>query len=73
MKIPTVAYPADWNTHGRTAGPIRNSRMLAEGKPDLVLAFTHDLSKSIGTRDMVTKARAAGVRVVVLPEKRENL
>lgn len=65
--IPTVAYPADWKTHGKAAGPIRNAMMLKEGKPDLVLAFTHDLQASRGTRDMVNKARAAGVRVVVLP------
>lgn len=63
----------DWKTHGRAAGPIRNAKMLAEGKPDLVLAFTHDLEASKGTKDMVTRARAAGVRVVVLPAEREML
>lgn len=29
---------ADWSTHGKAAGPIRNARML-EWKPDLVVAF----------------------------------
>lgn len=42
------------------AGPIRNSRMLREGKPDLVLAFPgHG-----GTADMVKQAGEAGVGVM---------
>jgi len=53
---------ADWGTHGDAAGPIRNSRML-EWKPDLVIAFPGE--RSIGTYDMVKKARAAGVETVV--------
>lgn len=32
-------YPADWARDGRAAGPIRNERMLREGKPDMGLAF----------------------------------
>lgn len=52
-------YPADWRTHGRAAGPIRNQRMLDEGKPDLVIAFPGGR----GTADMVRRARAAGVKV----------
>lgn len=32
-------YPADWTRDGKAAGPIRNARMLAEGKPDRGLAF----------------------------------
>jgi len=52
------AFPADWNRHGRSAGPLRNLRMLAE-KPDLVIAFPGGR----GTADMVEKARAAGVNV----------
>jgi hypothetical protein len=30
---------AEWERLGRKAGPIRNQRMLEEGKPDLVVAF----------------------------------
>ena len=57
--IPAHAFPADWRTHGRAAGPIRNARMLAEGKPDVVIAFPG----GPGTADMVAKARRAGVHV----------
>lgn len=53
-------YPADWKAHGRAAGPIRNARMLAEGRPDAVVAFP---SKGPGTRDMVGRAEAAGLKV----------
>lgn len=53
-------YEADWRKHGRRAGPIRNARMLAEGRPDYVLAFPGGR----GTEDMVAKAKAAGVPVL---------
>lgn len=53
-------YPADWDQHGRAAGPIRNQRMIDEGKPDLVIAFPGGR----GTADMVRRARKAGVKVI---------
>lgn len=59
VDIPVAVYPADWATHGRRAGPIRNAQMLAEGRPDAVLAFPGGR----GTADMVRQARAAGVPV----------
>jgi hypothetical protein len=58
--IPVRSYPADWDEHGRSAGPIRNARMLADGRPDLVVAFPG----SVGTNNMVEQARKAGVRVL---------
>jgi hypothetical protein len=33
------AYPARWDLEGRSAGPRRNARMLAFGKPDKAIAF----------------------------------
>lgn len=60
-------YPADWDKHGKAAGPIRNAQMLLEGKPDLVVAF---LDKprvaSRGTNDMITKAENAGVPIIIV-------
>ena len=53
-----VVYAAEWQVHGKAAGPIRNGKMLTE-KPDLVLAFPGGR----GTADMVRQARAAGVAV----------
>lgn len=59
-KIPTDEYLADWRTHGRAAGPIRNQQMLVEGKPEIVFAFPGGR----GTANMVALAKASGVRVV---------
>lgn len=53
-------YEADWESQGTFAGPARNARMLAEGRPDVVIAFPGGR----GTADMVRKARRAGVKVV---------
>lgn len=61
--IDVAHFPADWDRHGRAAGPIRNQQMLDEGRPDAVIAFTRDLRISRGTRDMVTRARRAGLPV----------
>lgn len=52
-------FLADWATHGKAAGPIRNQRMIDEGKPDLVVAFPGGR----GTADMVRRARSAGIPV----------
>lgn len=52
-------FPADWNKHGKAAGPIRNKQMLAEGQPDLVIAFPGGK----GTANMISQAKAAGLRV----------
>jgi hypothetical protein len=58
--VEEIACPADWTAYGRAAGPIRNAAMLADHKPDVVLAFPG----GAGTADMVRQARRAGVRVV---------
>ena len=65
-------FPADWSL-GRKAGPLRNARMLAEGKPERGLAFGALMKpagptkmaglKSTGTGDMVGRLLAAGIPV----------
>lgn len=57
-----TGFPARWSKHGPAAGPIRNSQMLEEFKPDIVVAFPGGK----GTEDMITKARAAGVTVLLV-------
>lgn len=57
-EIKRFVCKADWDAHGRAAGPIRNARML-EWKPDLVVAF----AGGAGTANMVKQAEAAGVPV----------
>lgn len=57
------AFPADWNTHGRSAGHIRNAQMLREGKPDVVIAFPGGR----GTANMIDQSTRAGVPVLRIP------
>ena len=54
---PSVIFTADWAKWGRGAGPLRNQRMLDEGKPTLVVAFPGGK----GTADMCRRAREFGV------------
>jgi len=63
LAITVVEYPARWGELGKAAGPRRNHQMLAEGKPDLIVAFHDHLHTSRGTRDMVERSIAAGVEV----------
>lgn len=58
-KLNVATYNADWKTHGKKAGPIRNALMIAEGRPDFVIAFPG----GAGTADMVRQAEAAGLTV----------
>jgi aspartokinase-like uncharacterized kinase len=62
-RVEYLNYPADWRGHGKSAGPIRNQRMIDDGKPDLVLAFPGGR----GTADMVRRAEEAGVLVTHCP------
>lgn len=58
--IASQCFQADWTKHGKAAGPLRNQKMLDEGKPDLVVAFPG----GNGTADMVRRAKQAGVPVM---------
>lgn len=60
LQVPCHVFPANWKRDGKAAGPIRNQRMLDEGKPDVVVAFPGGK----GTADMVRRARDAGVEVI---------
>lgn len=54
-----LKFPADWKRYGRSAGWKRNQRMLDEGQPSIVVAFPG----GVGTKDMVQRAKKAGVPV----------
>lgn len=51
--IPVEGYPADWDKHGRKAGPIRNQQM-ADAADALIALWD---GKSRGTRDMINRMR----------------
>jgi hypothetical protein len=63
--LSVLEFPADWKKHGKAAGPIRNRQMLDQ-KPDLVIAFHPDLTKSRGTADTVREAKRRGIPVEVI-------
>ena len=54
-----LPFPADWDRLGDAAGPIRNDRMLEEGRPEGAVAFPG----ALGTKDMVKKCWFASVKV----------
>jgi len=58
--IEVLRFPADWTTYGKAAGPIRNSQMLREGKPDVIVGFHYNVNESKGTRDMLIRAKKSG-------------
>ena len=63
LGLPVFTFPAPWRQFGRAAGPMRNERMRADGRPDEVRAFPTPGAVNRGTEDMITKAEAAGVPV----------
>lgn len=52
-------FNANWERQGKAAGPIRNQKMLDEGKPHMALAFPGGR----GTADMIKRSRGAGLLV----------
>lgn len=48
-EISVKGFPADWNTHGKAAGPIRNKQMAEYG--EALIAFWD--GKSRGTKNMM--------------------
>lgn len=65
MGHPVTMFAADWETHGRRAGLVRNLEILAQ-RPDLVLAFWDQESR--GTLHTITEAqkRQIAVEIIVL-------
>lgn len=57
-------HPADWEQHGKSAGPKRNREMARLGA-DLCIAFWD--GSSTGTAHMMDKAREQGIPVEVVP------
>lgn len=73
LSFKTERFPItdeDWKKHGTAAGPVRNHRMLTEGRPGLVIAFW--LDKSPGTGDMLTQAQRADIPCMIYQESNKK-
>lgn len=76
-RIVRERYPVNRDKDGAWpgAGPRRNARMLANGKPDRAIGFVsgrkgEPLSK--GSADMAARCRAAGLHVRIIREDGEE-
>lgn len=63
--IPILSYPADWKTHGKAAGAIRNTQMADSA--DALLALWD--GRSPGTANMIKLARAKQARLNAVGER----
>lgn len=62
LGYPVERHPADWDAHGKAAGPRRNQQMVDLGA-DVCLAFP--LPDSRGTKHCMAAAERAGIPVQV--------
>lgn len=67
-------YHADWKRLGKSAGPIRNQKMISkehtQDEPiDLCVAFHDELENSAGTLDMTKRASSAGIPIRLVTTK----
>jgi len=60
--VPFPVSKAEWRRFGNGAGPVRNRRMIVEGKPDAFVAFPG----GNGTADMIRQATRAAIERIPL-------
>lgn len=68
--LKTEEFKADWDRHGKSAGPIRNQQMLDSGF-DHALAFIDLNNDGPGTRDMLERLIKAGVPIEIRSKRIE--
>lgn len=66
--LPVDEYPADWKTHGKGAGPIRNDKMARVSQ--VLIAFWD--GKSVGTKDMISRAEMLGLEVHIINYEKQQ-
>ncbi len=67
----SMVFYADWDKHGKAAGPIRNIQMLDYFQsqcsfPKMILIFHSDLRSSKGTKHLVNNAEKRGFNVKLI-------
>lgn len=60
--LPIIEHKADWETHGKGAGFLRNQLIVSDC--DWVVAFWD--GKSSGTADTIARARAQGKPTIII-------
>ncbi len=60
--VPAIAFQTNWSRDGRLATEKRNQRMLAEGRPHLLVAFPGGK----GTAELVRMAQEAQLQVIAI-------
>ena len=75
-----MPFPAKWSEYRRkypikefgmkwkSAGTDRNTQMLMEGKPGLVVAFHKNIKESKGTKNMIKQAEKAGIETILVDD-----
>jgi len=66
--IPLHLFPADWNAHGRKAGPMRNEQMAEVA--EAVLCIWDGSSR--GTQDMINRAKKRNLPLYVFIAKDDS-
>jgi hypothetical protein len=69
LGVHCATVPALWRRYGKSAGPRRNAAM-ALLNPDVVFAYSLG---GAGTADMVRRAEAAGIRVIIRQGRKEDV
>lgn len=64
--IPLKEFPADWNTYGRAAGPIRNQQMLDYALHEIPILIVFWDGESRGTKNMMGIAKRQNVQTEVV-------
>lgn len=72
MGIPVQTVQAEWEKHGKRAGPIRNIKML-DLEPNVVWAFHDHLEKSKGTAHTLAEAKRRGIPTEVFIHARKEM
>jgi len=60
-----ITEKADWNKYGKSAGFLRNQKMIDDHHPDLVIAF----DGGNGTAHMIRTAKKAKIRLLIVRPK----
>lgn len=62
-----VRFPANWNSYGKSAGPIRNKEMAEYAAKEYGVLFAFWDGASRGTKSMIEFAKQFGLEIHIIP------